>query len=53
MAIRAALGASRASITGLVLRRRLVLTLAGSAGGALASVAVGRAIESQLYEVAP
>jgi predicted permease len=52
MAIRVALGASRASIAGLVLRRGLVLTLAGSVVGALAFVAVGRAIESQLYDVA-
>ena len=53
MAIRTALGASRASIAGLVLRRGLVLTLAGSVVGALAFIAVGRAIESQLYDVAP
>ena len=53
MAIRVALGASNASIAALVLRRGLVLTLAGSAAGALAFIAVGRAIESQLYEVAP
>jgi predicted permease len=53
MAIRVALGASRASITGLVLRRGLMLTFAGSVAGALGFIAVGRAIESQLYEVAP
>ena len=53
MAIRAALGASRASITGLVVKRGLALTAAGAAVGALGFVAVGRAIASQLYEVAP
>ncbi|HEX3747380.1 MAG TPA: ADOP family duplicated permease [Bryobacteraceae bacterium] len=53
MAIRVALGASRASITGLVLKRGLALTVAGSAVGAVGFIAVGRAIESQLYEVAP
>jgi len=53
MAIRVALGASRASITGLVLKRGLMLTFAGSIVGALGFVAVGRAIESQLYEVTP
>jgi len=53
MAIRVAVGASRASITALILKRGLALTLAGSVVGALAFIAVGRAIESQLYEVAP
>jgi putative ABC transport system permease protein len=53
MAIRVALGASRASITALVLRRGLTLTLAGAMVGAVGFIAVGRAIESQLYEVAP
>lgn len=53
MAIRVAMGATNASITGLVLKRGLLLTLAGSTFGALGFVAVGRAIESQLYEVAP
>ncbi|HUB77412.1 MAG TPA: ADOP family duplicated permease [Bryobacteraceae bacterium] len=53
MAIRTALGASRASIAGLVVKRGLALTAAGSIVGALGFVFVGRAIESQLYEVAP
>jgi putative ABC transport system permease protein len=53
MAIRVALGASRASITGLVVKRGLILTLAGAIVGAFGFVPVGRAIASQLYEVAP
>jgi ABC-type antimicrobial peptide transport system permease subunit len=53
MAIRVAIGASRASITALILKRGLALTFAGSVVGALGFIAVGRAIESQLYEVAP
>ena len=53
MAIRVALGATRASITRLVLKRGLLLTFAGTAVGMLGFVAIGRAIESQLYEVAP
>jgi predicted permease len=53
MAIRVALGASRASITGLVVKRGLALTFAGAIVGALGFIAVGRAIENQLYEVAP
>jgi hypothetical protein len=53
MAIRVALGASNGSIAGLVLKRGLALTLAGAAVGALGFAPVGRAIESQLYEVAP
>ena len=53
MAIRTALGATRASIAALVVRRGLMLTLAGSILGAVGFVFVGRAIESQLYEVAP
>jgi putative ABC transport system permease protein len=53
MAIRIALGASRVSITTLALKRGLTLTVAGSAVGALGFIAVGRAIASQLYEVAP
>jgi putative ABC transport system permease protein len=53
MAIRVALGASRASITGLVLKRGVALTAAGAAIGALGFVEIGRAIESQLYEVPP
>jgi hypothetical protein len=36
-----------------VLRRGLALTLAGAAVGALGFAPVGRAIESQLYEIAP
>ncbi len=53
MAIRQAVGATHASIAALVLRRGLLLTLAGTAFGALAFTFVSRAIESQLYEVSP
>jgi putative ABC transport system permease protein len=53
MAIRVALGASRASIAALVLKRGLALTFVGAIAGALGFIAIGRAIESQLYEVAP
>jgi len=53
MAIRTALGASRGSIVGLVVRRGIALTAAGAVVGALGFFAVGRAIESQLYEVTP
>jgi putative ABC transport system permease protein len=53
MAIRVALGASRTSIARLVVKRGLGLTFAGSILGAWGFVFVGRAIESQLYEVAP
>jgi len=53
MAIRIALGASHASITGLVVKRGLILTIAGAIVGAAGFVPVGRAIASQLYEVAP
>jgi hypothetical protein len=54
MAIRVAVGATRASITALILKRgpgAHVRRLRPS--GALGFIAVGRAIESQLYEVAP
>ena len=53
VAIRVALGATRASITGLVLKRGLAMTAAGALAGAVGFIPVGRAIESQLYEVAP
>jgi putative ABC transport system permease protein len=53
MAIRVAVGASHASIAVLILKRGLALTSVGSVVGALGFIAVGRAIESQLYEVAP
>ncbi len=53
MAIRIALGATGATIAALVLRRGILLTVAGAAIGALGFIAVGRAIASQLYEVTP
>ena len=53
VAIRVALGATRTSIARLVLQRGLAMTAAGALIGALAFIPVGRAIESQLYEVSP
>ena len=53
IAIRVALGASRASITHLVLARGLLLTSAGAVIGMLGFLAGGRVLESKLYEVAP
>ncbi len=49
--VRAALGASRRAIVGLVLRRGLALTALGIALGVLTSVAATRAITSLLYGV--
>jgi putative ABC transport system permease protein len=53
MAIRISLGAGRARIVCLVLGRGLLLTAAGALIGMLGFLAAGRAIESQLYEIAP
>jgi hypothetical protein len=53
MAIRIAVGATGAAIAALVLRRGMLMTLAGIIIGAAGFIAVGRAIESQLYEVTP
>jgi putative ABC transport system permease protein len=51
--VRAALGASRGSLIGLVLRRGLALTALGIALGVAASAAATRAIASLLYGVSP
>jgi ABC-type antimicrobial peptide transport system permease subunit len=53
LAVRVALGASRASLTQLVLMRGLLPTSIGSLVGILGFLAGGRVIESQLYEIAP
>ena len=51
--IRLALGASRASILGLVVRRGVAYAAAGIAAGSAFALAAGRALEGLLYGVAP
>jgi putative ABC transport system permease protein len=51
--IRMALGASRGSIQGMILRRASVLTIVGLAVGLPASLAVGRLLRAFLYGVKP
>jgi putative ABC transport system permease protein len=51
--IRAALGATRARVLGLVVRRSMAWALGGIAIGAIAAAIVGRAVASMLYGVAP
>jgi predicted permease len=51
LAIRAALGASRRAVRGLVLRRSLALAAGGIACGALLAVLAGRLLEGLLFEV--
>ena len=53
IAIRRALGADHARITGLVLRHGLGLTGIGTAIGLLVFIPAGRVLEAQLYETAP
>jgi putative ABC transport system permease protein len=50
MAIRAALGAQRWQVAGLIVRQGLVLAVAGVSIGALASVWTGSLLRAQLYE---
>jgi predicted permease len=49
--IRMALGAENASIFGMVLREGAIITVAGAIIGLAGAFALGRAIQSQLYEV--
>jgi ABC-type antimicrobial peptide transport system permease subunit len=49
--VRVALGASRLDVLRLVLRKALGATTAGVAAGIVASLALHRAIESQIYGV--
>ena len=51
--IRMAIGASKQSIVGMVLRRTLLLAGAGVASGALGAVAVTRVLKTFLFEVKP
>jgi predicted permease len=51
--LRMALGASRASVVGLVLRQGTILAVAGIALGAAASAGLSRLLANQLYNVSP
>ena len=51
--IRMALGASRGSVLGLVLRQGMVLVLAGVVIGLAGSFGLTRLIASQLFEISP
>jgi len=51
--IRLAIGARRADVAGLVLRRSLALTAAGIAAGLAASLVLARLVQSQLFGVEP
>ncbi len=53
IALRMALGAERASVAGLVLRQGMVLAGLGVSLGVLASLALGRTIESLLFQLSP
>lgn len=51
--VRAALGAGRGQLMGLVVGQGVMLALAGVASGAIAAAALGRFVETQLYSVQP
>jgi predicted permease len=51
--IRMALGASPASVIGMVIRQGMMPVVAGIAAGAAGSLAAARVLESLLYEVSP
>jgi predicted permease len=53
MGIRMALGAQRSDVLGMVLRQGMMPVVAGLAGGAAAAVAIGRYVESLLFQVSP
>jgi putative ABC transport system permease protein len=53
LGVRIALGASRATVIGLVVRRGLALTAAGVLVGAAGAVAAARALQSLLFDTAP
>ena len=49
--VRAALGANRGQLMGLVVGQGLMLALVGVAAGGIAAIALGRFVETQLYSV--
>jgi putative ABC transport system permease protein len=51
--IRLAMGADRSQVVGLVLKQALALTGSGIAAGLVAALALSRAMQSLLYQVAP
>jgi predicted permease len=51
--VRAALGAGRSQLLGLVVGQGLSLALAGVIAGVAAAIALGRFVETQLYSVQP
>ena len=51
--VRAALGAGRRQLMGLVVGQGVMLALVGVIAGGLAAVALGRFVENQLYSVQP
>ena len=53
MGIRMALGAAPAEVLAMVLRQGMMPVLAGLVGGVLTALAVGRYLESLLYQVSP
>jgi len=53
MGIRMALGAQRRDVLGMVLRQGMMPVLAGMAAGALSALAIGRYLESLLWNVSP
>ena len=53
LAVRMAIGASAGSILRLILSEGMLTTCVGIVAGAVASLAVGRVLGSQLYAVAP
>jgi predicted permease len=53
MGIRMALGAQRRDVLGMVLRQGMMPVLAGLAAGAVSAVAIGRYLESLLFQVSP
>lgn len=53
LGVRMALGATAARVGGMVMARSLTIALGGLAAGALAAVAVNRALAALLYSVSP
>jgi putative ABC transport system permease protein len=53
LGLRMALGASRANVLSMVLRRALILAVLGIGGGAITSIFATRLVTSSLFRVAP